>query len=331
MTFEQISKDIRDRKFKPVYLFSGEEPYFIDKLTNQLIDTVLTEDEKEFNQTIFYGLDSDVLNVESEARKFPMMSEYNLVVVKEAQLLSNIEHLENYMKNPAPSTILVLSYKKKADKRKNFFKSFSSKGVHFVSDKLYDNKVPDWIISHVSHAGYHISVRNATLITDFLGNDLSHISNELGKVILNLPEGTNISGDIIEEYIGINKEYNSFEFNNAIGHKNIVKTFRIVQYFGQNEKKFPIQMVIANLYNFFTKLLKLHYARGLSGKELGGFLGVHPFFVKDYQMAARHYNRSKIVSIIGILQEYDLRSKGIGDAGTSDGELLKELAYKILH
>lgn len=331
MNFEQISHDIQQRKFSPIYLLSGEEPYFIDKLSDLLIKTVLNKEEKEFNQSILYGLDTDILSVESEAKKYPMMAEYNLVVVKEAQLLKNIEKLEAYASKPVPTTILVLCYKKKPDKRKKIFKLITENGIHFESNKLYENQVPDWIIKQVSHAGYNISVRNASLITDFLGNDLSHISNELGKIILNLPEGTNITGEIIEENIGVNKEYNSFELNNALGHKNIVKATRIMLYFGENEKKYPIPLIMSNLYTFFSKILKLQFANGISGKELASFLGVHPFFVKDYQLAVRNYNRNKLIDIIGILKEYDLKSKGIGNNSTPDGELMKELVYKILH
>lgn len=331
MTFEQISRDIQQRKFSPIYLLSGEEPYFIDKLSDLLINTILNKEEKEFNQSILYGLDTDALSVESEAKKYPMMAEYNLVVVKEAQLLKNIEKLESYASKPVPTTILVLCFKKKPDKRKKVFKLIAESGIHFESNKLYENQVPDWIIKQVTHAGYNISVRDAGLITDFLGNDLSHITNELGKIILNLPEGTSITGEIIEENIGINKEYNSFELNNALGHKNIVKATRIMLYFGENEKKHPIPLIISNLYTFFSKLLKLQFANGISGKELASFLGVHPFFVKDYQLAAKNYNRNKLIDIIGILKEYDLKSKGIGNNSTPDGELMKELVYKILH
>lgn len=331
MTFEQIIKDIKQRKFSPIYLLSGEESYFIDKISELLIKTVLSSEEKEFNQSILYGLDTDPVTVISEAKKYPMMAEHNLVVVREAQLLKKIELLESYAEQPVQSTILVLCYKKKVDKRKKVFKLLGQKGLHFESNKLYENQVPDWIMKHVSKAGYHISVRNATLITDFLGTDLANISNELGKIILNLPEGTNITGDIIEQNIGINKEYNSFELNSALGHKNVVKANRIAFYFGENEKKYPIPLIMSNLYTYFSKILKLHYAQGRSPKELPTFLGVHPYFIKDYQLAARNYNRFKLMDIIGVLREYDLKSKGIANNSVPDRELLKELVYRILH
>jgi len=331
MTYEQISKDISNRKFSSVYFLAGDEPYYIDKISNQIIDSALNEEEKEFNQSVLYGLDTDVLVVESEAKKYPMMAKYNLVVVKEAQLLNDIDKLENYVENPSPNTILVICYKKKPDKRKKIFKTLSKNCIFLDSNKLYESKVPDWIMKHVSHAGYHISVRNATLITEFLGNDLAHISNELGKVILNLPEGTNITGEIIEENIGINKEYNSFELNNALGHKNVTKANRIVNYFGQNEKKYPFPLIMGNLYSFFSKILKLYFARSISNKDLAAFIGVHPFFLKDYQFALRNYSAKKVVDIIETLHEYDLKSKGIGNNSIPNRELLKEMVYKILH
>lgn len=331
MTYEQISKDIGNRKFSKIYLLSGEESYFIDKLSDQIISTVLSEEEKEFNQNILYGLDTDVLTVESNARRYPMMAEYNLVVVREAQLLKDIESLERYIEKPVPTTILVLCYKKKTDKRKKFFKAIDKSGVMAEFNKLYDNQVPDWIIKHVAQAGYQISVRNATLITEFLGNDLSHISNELGKIILNLPQGAQITGEIIEEQIGINKEYNSFEFNNALGHRNIIKANRIMFYFGQNEKKYPMPLILGNLYAFFSKVLKLHFLQGQGGKEMASALGVHPFFLKDYQMTLKHYNVEKLTGVMRLLHEYDLKSKGIGNNSVPDGELLKEMVYKILH
>jgi DNA polymerase-3 subunit delta len=331
MTFEQISKDIIGRKFNPIYLLCGDEPHYIDKISELIISKVLSDEEKEFNQTILYGLDTDVLSVESEARKYPMMANQNLVVIREAQLLKDIELLENYAEKPVPTTILVLCYKKKIDKRKKFFKAISKQGIVFESNKLYENQIPDWIIKHLSHAGYQISMKNATLITDFLGNDLALISNELGKIILNLPEGTNITGEIIEQHVGISKEYNTFELNNALGHRNILKANRIIQYFGQNDKKYPLLLIVINLYAFFTKVMKLHFAQGKSSGEVASSIGVHPFFLKDYQLAIRNYDKHKLVDIFHLLHEYDLKAKGIGNNSISDSELMKEMVYKIMH
>ncbi|MEQ8325226.1 MAG: DNA polymerase III subunit delta [Vicingaceae bacterium] len=332
MTHDQILKDVKNRKYSPVYFLCGEEPYYIDLLTQTIADSVLAEEEREFNQSVLYGLDTDVPQIIAESRKFPMMAEFNVVIVKEAQHLKEIELFEHYFSKPAPSTVLVIAYKdKKLDKRKAIYKLLQKTGIYYENKKLYDSKIPDWISSHLGQAGYHISVRNAQLITEFLGNDLGHISNELGKIILNLPQGASITGEVIEEHIGINKEYNSFELNTALGHRNILKANRIVNYFSQNEKKYPIQMVIGTLYAHFSKILKFHYAGGKPPAELASFLGVHPYFVKDYSLAARHYSRGKILDIIDLLHQYDLKSKGIGNSGISGGELMKELVYRILH
>ena len=332
MTFEQIIKEIKGRQFRPVYFLCGDEPYYIDKISNALQTTVLNESEKEFNQTIIYGLETDVLKVASEAKRYPMMSEKTLVVVKEAQHLKKIEELESYISNPVTSTVLVICYKnKKLDKRKSFYKAVAKSSLYFESKRLYENQVPDWIIKHLGQVGYQISIRNAQVITDFLGADLGHISNELSKIIINLPEGSSITGEVIEEFIGINKEYNTFELNNALGHKNVVKANRIIQYFGQNDKKYAFPMIVANLYSHFSKILKFHYVVGKSKSEQAQVLGVNPFFIKDYEHSAKNYSKQKLVDIIGILRIYDLKTKGIDNASVGSGELLKEMVYKILH
>ena len=332
MNYEQILSDIKKRKFSPIYFLCGEEPYYIDQVSHELSESVLAEEEREFNQHVLYGLETDVSQVIAESRKFPMMAPFNVVIVKEAQHLKDIDLLEKYFNKPAPSTVLVICYKnKKLDKRKSSYKALQKAGIYLETKKLYDNQVPDWISSHLGHAGYHISVRNALMINEFLGNDLAHISNELGKIILNLPQGSTVTGEVIEEYIGINKEYNTFELNNALGHRNVIKANRIVNYFGQNDKKYPIQMVISTLYTHFAKILKYHYVRGKAKGEQASFIGVHPFFLKDYDLAARHYGPGKILQVFDLLHDYDLKSKGIGNASVGSGELMKEMVYRILH
>ena len=332
MNHQDILRDIQKRKFSPVYFLCGEEPYYIDLISQSISDSVLAEEEREFNQHTLYGLETDVSQVLAEARKFPMMAEYNVVIVREAQHLKDVEQFESYFAKPVASTILVICYKnRKLDKRKATYKNLSKTGLYLETKKLYDNQVPEWISSHLSHAGFHISVRNALMINEYLGNDLALISNELGKIILNLSEGSTVTGEVIEEYIGINKEYNTFELNTAVGHRNIVKANRIVNYFSQNEKKYPIQMVISTLYTHFSKILKYHYVRGKAKGEQASFIGVHPFFLKDYDLAARHYGPGKILDVMDVLHEYDLRSKGIGNASVAGGELMKEMVYRILH
>ena len=332
MNHQKILADIKARKFSPIYFLCGEEPYYIDVICKTLEKQVLKEEEREFNQNIYYGLDVDVSDIIAEARKYPMMAEYNVVIVREAQLLKNINDLEAYFSKPIDSTILVLCYKnKKLDKRKSIYKTLQKNGIYYENKKLYDNQIPDWINAHLGQAGYNISVKNALMITDFIGNDLSNITNELGKIILNLPQGTTITEDAIEEYIGINKDYNNFELNNALGHRNILKTNRIINYFSRNNKKYPMPLILGNLFSFFSKILKFHYVQGKPRAEQAVFVGVHPFFLKDYEFAAKQYSLQKLVEIIEILHQYDLKSKGVGSASVSDGELMKEMVYQILH
>lgn len=332
MNHQKILADISARKFSPIYFLCGEEPYYIDLICQALEKQVLKEEEREFNQNVYYGLDVDVSDIIAEARKYPMMAEYNVVIVREAQLLKNIDNLEVYFSNPVKSTILVLCYKnKKLDKRKSGYKALQKNGTYYENKKLYENQIPDWINAHLGQAGYHISVRNALMITEFLGSDLSNISNELGKIILNLPQGATITEDVIEEYIGINKEYNSFELNNALGHRNIVKTNRIINYFGRNEKKYPMPLIMGNLFTHFSKIIKFHYVQGKPRAEQAAFVGVHPFFLKDYEIASRNYTLKKLVDIVDILHNYDLKSKGVGSSNPSNSELMKEMVYLILH
>lgn len=332
MKFEQVIKSIDDRNFHPVYFLCGEEAYFIDRISKKLENEVLNASEREFNQTVLYGLDTDIDAIISIAKRYPMMSEYNVVLVKEAQLLKKIEELEAYVKNPVSSTILVVCYKnKKLDKRKSLYKSLGKNTLYFESNKLYENQVPDWIMNELSHAGFHISARNASLLTEYLGNDLSNIHNELSKLILNLPEGSTINGEEIQTHIGINKEYNTFELNTALGHRNVVKANKIIAHFAQNEKKYPIPFIVATLYGHFTKILKYHAVIGKSKKEQASFIGVNPFFLNDYETGVKNYSVQKITEVIHILKEYDLKSKGVGNASVNDGELMKEMVYKILH
>jgi len=332
MNHQKILADIKARKYSPIYFLCGEEPYYIDMIRHAIETQVLKGEEKEFNQNIYYGLDTNVPQIIAEAKKYPMMAEYNVVVIREAQLLKNIDDLNTYFSQPISSTILVLCYKnKKLDKRKAIYKTLQKNGTYYENKKLYENQIPDWISSHLGQAGYHISVRNASMITEFLGNELSNISNELGKIILNLPQGATISGEVIEEYIGINKDYNSFELNDALGHRNVVKANRIINYFSRNDKKYPMPLVIGNLFSHFSKILKFHYVQGKPKAEQASFVGVHPFFLKDYAFAAQKYPRQKLVEIVETLHEYDLKSKGVGSASISNGELLKEMVYKILH
>src|SRR5690554_632638 len=324
---KSIITDIKNGKTKPIYFLMGEEPYYIDGISKYIEEHVLSEEEKGFNQMVLYGRDVSVDEIISNAKRFPMMAEKQVIIVKEAQdLFRTIENLVPYAENPQPTTILVLCYKYKTlDKRKKLAKT----RVIYESKKLYDNQVPDWIKRVLAGKGYTITPKAAQMLVEFLGNDLSKVNNELEKLQLILKPGEQITPQIIEENIGISKDFNNFELQNAIGSKDIKKAFAIIQYFSQNPKNNPLVMTIALLYSFFSKLLKYH---ALSNKsEAAKVLGVHPFFVKDYQIAASNYPMKKVSAIIAAIREVDMKSKGVGAANVPQGDLLKELLVKIFN
>ncbi|MGD1846742.1 MAG: DNA polymerase III subunit delta [Salibacteraceae bacterium] len=331
-TFDQIVKDLKTGQYRPIYFLFGEEAYFIDYITDYIANHVLDESEQAFNQTVVYGRDTDAATVIEVAKRFPMMANHQVVIVREAQQMRKIEDLAAYVENPLSSTVLVLCYKyKKPDKRKAFFKALAKNSVFFESKKLYDNQIPAWINKYLVSKRMRISPKASVLLTEYLGTDLSKIANELDKLLLNLPEGLEITPQHIEENIGISREYNTFELQNALGKHDVMKANRIVQGFSQNPKQHPFVVTVSSLYNFFSKILTYHFLKDKSERSVASALRIHPFFVKDYQTASRYYNPRKTVEIIGSLREYDLKSKGWNNASTPDGELLRELVYKILH
>lgn len=332
MTFEQITGDIQRKIYFPVYLLHGEEPYFIDAITGMIEDSVLSETEKEFNQTVVYGRDINVGNLIDIARRFPMMANYQVVIVREAQDLDDIEELETYVKNPQPSTILVLAHKyRKTDQRKGFAKAVEKKGVLFHSARIYDDKIPQWIERQLSLKGYRIKPEACRMLSEYLGSDLGKISNEIEKLIISLPAGSTVDGALIEKNIGISKDYNIFELQNALGNRDILKAYRIAGYFASNPKVNPMVVVLTVLYGFFMKVMIYHQLKDKSKNSAASALGVNPFFIKDYATAAGNYNFRKLRGIIGSLREYDLRLKGVNNGSTEEGELLREMVYRILH
>ena len=332
MKFEQIISDLKNQIYHPIYLLSGEEAFFIDEISDFIEKNVLNESEKEFNQTILYGKETDVPTIIETAKRFPMMSNYQVVIVKEAQEIKKIEELANYAAQPLTSTLLVLCYKyKKIDKRKVFAKTIAKTGVLFESPKLYENKIPDWINTQLQQKELSIRPKAALMLTEFLGTDLGKIANEIEKLAINLPKGTEITDALIEENIGISKDYNVFELQNALGKKNILKANQIINYFAANQKDNPMIKVVGVLYMFFSKLLIFHYLKDKSQNSIASALSVNPFFVRDYQTAAQNYSVKKLVNIVSLLREYDLKSKGVNNISSSDGELMKELVFKILH
>lgn len=319
----------------------GEEPFYIDVIADYIADHVLDETQKEFNQTVVYGSDLDVLSLVSAAKSFPMMGDYQVVIVKEAQNIKNLVPKKQedadpflaYIEKPQKSTLLVICYKyKKLDKRKALAKAIAKSGVLFESEKLKDYKVPEWISSYVKKKGYSIDARNAGLLAEYLGNDLGKIVNETGKVFISLPKGAEITSEIIERNIGISKDYNIFELQSSFGQKDILKTTRIVNYFAQNQKEHPLPLLMASLYGYFSKLIKYHFLKAsVSSDQIPVALGVNPFFIKEYEIAARNYPERKVRQIISWLREMDVKSKGVDNLSTDHADLLKEFFYKAMH
>ena len=332
MKFNEILANLRKKVYQPVYFLTGEETYFIDEICNYIANHVLDESEKEFNQTVLYGKDTDVATIISEAKRFPLMGEHSVVIVKEAQHIRKIEDLEVYLDQPQPSTILVICYKYKTlDKRKKFTKELAKKAVLFEGKKLYDNQIPDWIQNYLSKHNYSIHPKAAFLLSEFLGADLSKITNELDKLMLIIEKGQEITSDIIERNIGISKDFNNFELNNALGKQDVLKSNLIIKHFAANPKDNPLVVTLGVLFTFFQKTLLYHTLKDKSKNNVASKLKVNLFFVRDYELAARNYSKGKLVKIISHLREYDLKLKGVNNNSISEGELLKELIYKILH
>ncbi|HET8738093.1 MAG TPA: DNA polymerase III subunit delta [Pricia sp.] len=329
---KRIVADIQKGSIKPLYLLFGEEPFFIDAIAGYIEKNVLREEEKEFNQMVLYGKDVTIDDIVSNAKRYPMMAERQVVIVKEAQhLFRTIEQLTGYAENPLVTTILVVCYKyKKIDKRKKLYKAFREKGVVLDSQKLYEERVPDWIRKHLQAKGYSISHKAAILLTEYLGTDLSRINNELEKLQFVLPQNTEITPADIETHIGISKDYNNFELKKAIGERDVVKATRIINYFAQNPKDNPFVLTVTLLNSFFTQLLQYHGLNDHSPKSVSSALRINPYFVKEYRTAARNYPMKRVSGIVSHLREMDLKGKGVGASSASQADLLKELLVKII-
>ncbi len=329
----QITKDIKAGNLKPIYFLMGEEPYYIDKLTEFIEQNVLEEHERDFNQSILYGRDVTMEDVIGTAKRFPMMADRQVVVVREAQELSRtIDKLEAYAENPQPTTVLVFAYKYKTlDKRKKITKLLDKVGVVFESKKLYENQVGDWIKRVLSGQGYSIDNKAVAMLVEFLGTDLSKINNELDKLKIILPKGHTFTPNDIEENIGFSKDFNNFELRKAIGEKNQVKAYQIVDYFAQNPKDNPLVVTTGLVFGFFSQLLQYHGLKDKSQMNAAKILKVNPYFVKDYEVAFRNYPMKKVSAIVSALRTIDVKSKGVGAASTSQHDLLKELLITIFN
>jgi DNA polymerase-3 subunit delta len=352
--YNSILSDLKKKQYKPVYFLMGDEPYFIDRISQQLEHHVLDETEREFNMSVLYGQDVTLQAIISEAKGFPMMGDRKVVIIKEAQNIRGLiekddsidegggkkekekekkQHpLVAYLEHPQPSTILVFCCKyKTVDKRTSFAKALQKHAVLFHSEKIRDYKIQEWITQYMKEKGCNIGPKALMMLAEYLGTDLAKIVNETDKLLISLKPGAEITPELIQANIGISKEYNSFELNDAFGRRDVLKANRIVNYFGANEKEHPMVVTMSSLYNYFQKLLIIHFLPDKSKEAASRAVGVHPFIVGEYITAARGYPLGKLKQIFGFLHEYDLKSKGIDSGSTGHGELLKELTFKILH
>lgn len=329
---KQIVNDIRNGKISPVYFLFGDEPYYIDKISEYIENNILTEEERGFNQMVLYGKEVTVDDIIGNAKRYPMMADRQVVIVKEAQHLTRtIDNLSTYVDNPQPTTVLVLCYKySKPDKRKKLYKSVQKYGVLFESKKLYENQVSDWIRKILQGKGYQITAKAAILLVEFLGTDLSRIDKELEKLQLVVPKEKEITPSDIEEHIGISKDFNNFELKKAIGERDVLKATRIILYFAQNPKDNPFVVTVSLLHSFFTQLLQYHGLSDHSPKNVASALRINPYFVNEFNTASKNYPMKKVSHIISQLRELDLKGKGVGANNMSDADLLKELLVKIM-
>jgi DNA polymerase-3 subunit delta len=334
LNLNEIKNAIRSKQFAPVYLFQGEEGYYIDQLTDMLIASALDDSERDFNQTIVYGLETDVATIINACRRYPMMSDRQLVVVKEAQHLKNIDELTAYVKNPLRSTVLVINYKYgKLDGRKKLSAEIAQSGVVYESKKVYDNKLPDFIIQYLREKQIEIQWPAAQILTDYLGNDLSKITNELDKLAITLPAGQQqVTPALIEQNIGISKEFNNYELQKAVASGDAVKAHRIARYFDENQKNHPFIQTLTILFGFFSNLMICQYEKNPSKAHLMDLLGFKwDMQITDYLEAMKRYSPRKTMENISLIREYDARSKGFHNSSVPPGKLLVELLCKLMH
>jgi len=331
--YPEIIRDLKNRIYKPVYFLAGKEPYYIDLITDFIEKNVLDESEKDFNQTVLYGLDVTVTQVIETCRRFPMMSNQQVVIVREAQKLKKIDDIQVYIDNPLNSTILVVAYKYDSlDKRKSLYKSLSKKGWYFESERVPEYQIPGWIDRYLTDRGIMSGTDASRLLSEFLGNDLGKIANELDKLIISLPrENPRVTTELIEKSIGISKDYSPNELWKAIVHRDPVKATRVVNYYANHSKKEIIPLIFPVLFSSFTRLLIYHSLKDKSDGNVVAMLKTYPGYVKDFRAAAVLYNIGACMNIISLIRTYDLKSKGFGEAGSDAGDLLRELVFKIMH
>lgn len=331
MLANTIISDWKKYNYKPIYWLEGEEEYFIDKVINYAENNILNESESGFNLTVFYGKDAEWATVINACRRYPMFAERQVVLLKEAQQMRDIEKLESYIENPLASTIFVVSYKeKKIDGRTRMAKLLKEKAVVLSTKKLYENQLPEWTEELVQSKGYSISQKALMLLVDHIGNDLSRIENEIEKILINLNDRKTITEEDVEKYVGVSKDFNVFELQAALASKNLSKAIQIIQYFESNPKVAPIQLILPSLYSFFSKVFMIYGLNTRDEKAIASSLGINSFFVRDYLKAANIYSYPDVEKFILLLSEYNLKSIGINNAGTEDASLLKEMVVKMI-
>lgn len=332
MDHNLVIKNIKAKQFEKIYFLHGEEPLFIEKISEAVQKYALEEHEKDFNLSIIYGKEAEPLSIISEARGYPMMAERRVVIIREAQDFKQIEELLPYFESPNEQTILVVEYKYKTyDTRKKLVKSAAQNGLVYKSEKVADYKLADWIAIYTKECGFGITPKASMLLAEFLGNDLSKIANELEKLAILIEKGTTINEIHIEENIGISKDYNVFELVNAVSIRDIVKANKIVDYFDHNSKATSIVVVVSSLFNHFARLMKIHFVENKSKEAVAASLRIHPFVASQLINSSKIFNPKKIAANIAILLEYDLKSKGINNHSFTEGQLMKEMIYRLMH
>lgn len=331
MTLEKILSELKKRNFKPVYWLEGEEEFFIDEVINYAEHHILSESESSFNLSIFYGRDCSWPDLFNACRKYPMFSDLQIIILKEAQAMKDIDKLEAYVEKPLMSTLLFVAFKgKKVDGRTKLAKLLKDKAVMLTTKKLYESDLPDWVSDLAKSKGYSINHKALFLLIDHIGNDLSRLNNEMDKLALNLHERKTITEDDIEKFVGVSKEFNVFELQQAIANKDLYKAARIIQYFEGNPKAAPIQLIFPSLYNYFSKVQMIYSISARDEKTVASAIGVNPYFVKDYLQTAMKFSNQEIEKVLLLLHQYNLRGIGINDAGTDDAMLLKEMVVKMI-
>lgn len=334
ITCDDILRELRSKQYRPIYYLMGEEAYYIDLISGYIMDNVLTDTEKEFNLSVVYGADVDIATVINAAKRYPMMSEHQVVIVKEAQSIRNIDELSYYLQKPLRSTILVMCHKHGVlDRRKKLAAEIEKVGILFESKKLKEAQLPAFITSYMKRKGVDLEPKATSMLADFVGTDLSRLTGELEKLIITLPKGqTRVTPEQIERNIGISKDYNNFELRSALVERNVLKANQIINYFEKNPKTNPLQMTLSLLFGFYSNLMLAYYAPEKSEQGIASFLGLKsPWQAREYQTAMKRYSGVKTMQIIGEIRYTDAKSKGIGNSSLTDSELLRELIFKILH